>query len=110
MEVRCHTRHEVRAGLRAATIARVHRVLRRLRWLVPQVVVDLDDINGARRGVDKQCRVRLHSPGLEPVVVTACAERWGHALNRALSRAVRSLLERRRRAGIAPALARSPVA
>lgn len=106
MQVRCHARHDVRAGLRAATIARVHRVLRRLKWLVPQVVVDLDDVNGARGGVDKQCRVRLLSPGLEPVVVTACAARWGHALDHALSRAARALLERRRRAAIGPAMLR----
>lgn len=106
MQIQCHAHRDVHGGLRAATIARVHRVLRRLRWLVPQVIVDLGDVNGARGGVDKQCRVRLLSPGLEPVVVTAYATRWGHALDRALSRAVRSLLERRRRTAIGPAPAR----
>jgi putative sigma-54 modulation protein len=106
MQVRCHAHQDIRAGLRAAAITRVHRALRRLRWLVPQVVVDLGDVNGARGGVDKQCRVRLLSPGLEPVIVTAYATRWGHALDRALSRAVRSLLERRRRAAFGPALVR----
>ena len=94
-------------AVRMASFARQRTqfVFRRMAWLVSRATVNLSDVNGPRRGLDKRCQVQVQVPGATPVVVTSIAKDWRGALDLALARAVSSIVRRhqarvgRRRAG-----------
>ena len=91
---------ESRAGgseLRFAAERRARFVFRRLHWLAPRARIELDDVNGPRGGVDKQCSVSLEVPDAPPLVFTSLAQDWRTALDTALHRAARGLLRAWRR-------------
>jgi uncharacterized protein YndB with AHSA1/START domain len=92
MQVIFEAREAEAAALRDLAERRLHFVLRRLRWLVPQARIRMADINGPRGGVDKRCQVELRTEGGGTVVVTAVARHWRDALDQALARAGRALL------------------
>ena len=94
------------AELRTLTERRVRHALKRLAWLTPRVRVHLSDINGPLGGIDKRCQIELMTDGGKPVVVTSLARDWFSALQRALTRATRSLLHnwQRSRKARAPGL------
>ena len=106
MQVIFEAREAEAAALRELPERRLHFVLRRLRWLVPQARIRMADNNGPRGGVDKRCQVELRTEGGGTVVVTAVARHWRDALDQALARAGRALLRgwqrSRRRAAPAP--------
>jgi hypothetical protein len=110
MQVIFEAREADAAKLREVAERRLHFVLRRLRWLVPQARIRLVDVNGPRGGVDKRCQVELHTDGGGTVVVTAVARHWREALDQAVARAGRALLRgwqrglQRSRRRTAPAL------
>lgn len=81
-------------GAQQRTLAeqRLRLVLRRLSFLVPRARLQLSDVNGPRGGLDKRCRVELHTDGGSPLVVTAVARDWRSAIDNALFRAARSLV------------------
>ncbi len=94
------------AELRTVTERRVRQALKRLAWLTPRVRVHLSDINGPRGGIDKRCQIELMTDGGKPIVVTSLAKDWFSALQSALMRASRALLnnlQRSRRAHAATA-------
>ena len=87
-------------GSRATLEQRVRHVFRRMHDKVQQVRVSLNDINGPRGGVDKQCRLTLKLEGQGTLVVAAQAHSSSLALDSALRRASQSLVrlwQRRRR-------------
>jgi len=55
------------------------------------VHVALRDENGPRGGLDKTCRVAVHLPRLQPVLVTESASNWFEASARAAERAGRAV-------------------
>ena len=81
------------AELRTMTERRVRQTLKRLAWLAPRVRVHLSDVNGPRGGIDKRCQVEVMSSMSGPVVITSMARDWRSALQSALSRAARTLLQ-----------------
>lgn len=78
--------------LRQQTERRVRQAMKRLAWLAPRVKVHLSDVNGPRGGIDKSCRIELMSERTGTVVITSLAKNWSSALQSALTRAVRALL------------------
>ena len=92
MQVIFEAREADAAEWRGLAERRLHFVLRRLRWLVPQARIQLKDVNGPRGGVDKRCQVELRTDGAGTVVVTAVARHWRDAVDQAVSRAGRALL------------------
>lgn len=81
------------AELRTLAERRVRQALKRLAWLAPRARVHLSDINGPRGGIDKRCQVELTTDGGRPIVVTSLARDWFSALQSALTRATRALLQ-----------------
>lgn len=81
------------AELRTLAERRVRQALKRLAWLAPRARVHLSDINGPRGGIDKRCQVELITDGGRPIVVTSLARDWFSALQSALTRATRALLQ-----------------
>lgn len=71
---------------------RVRFVFRRMQQEIRQIRIALQDVNGPRGGVDKQCRltVKLNGPG--SLVVTSQGENTFAAFDNALERANRSLV------------------
>ncbi len=65
--------------------------LARLRPHVTQVLLYLEDSNGPRGGVDKQCRCVLHLRRMPPVVVRDKDESWFNLINRVANRAAFAL-------------------
>ena len=92
------------ASLRPTAVRRVRFVMRRLSWMAPKVRIHLSDINGPRGGVDKRCVVELTTAQLGTVVVTSLARDWRAALDSALARVSRVLLNVWRRSRRAPRL------
>jgi hypothetical protein len=92
------------ASMRSTAVRRARFVMRRLSWMVPSVRIYLSDINGPRGGVDKRCVVELKTARLGRVVVTALARDWRAALDGALSRVSRVLLNVWRRSRRTPRL------
>ena len=78
--------------LRQQTTRRVRQAMKRLAWLDPRVKVHLSDVNGPCGGIDKSCRIELMSERTGTVVITSLAKNWSSALQSALTRAVRALL------------------
>lgn len=85
------------AQLRDLAQRRMRFVFRRLLWLVPQVTVQLSDVNGPRGGVDKRCQVEVKTVNAGTVVVTSMARNWRTALDTALARAAKFVTRRLRR-------------
>ena len=81
------------AELRTLIERRVRHALKRLAWLTPRVRVHMSDINGPRGGIDKRCQIELMTDGANPVVVTSLSKDWLSALQSALTRASRALLQ-----------------
>ncbi len=81
------------AELRNLATRRARQVLKRLAWLAPRVKVHMSDVNGPRGGIDKRCQVEVMSSMAGPVVVTSMARDWRTALQSALARAARTLLQ-----------------
>ena len=81
------------AELRMLTTRRVRQVLKRLSWLAPRVRVHMSDVNGPRGGIDKRCQVEVMSSMAGPVVITSMARDWRSALQSALARTARTLLQ-----------------
>lgn len=79
---------------------RLRFALRRMDWRIQKVHVRLDDVNGPRGGLDKECTVRLAGSDHQPLVVHARAFEWQQALQQAAERAsallVKSVKRRQR--------------
>lgn len=80
------------ASMRLDVERRVRFVLRRISWRVPRAEVQFSDLNGPRGGIDKCCRVELHTDGAGQITVSSVAKDWRRALNDALVRATRAVL------------------
>ncbi len=66
---------------------------------VSRVAVSLSDINGPKRGVDKQCQILVHLRRGQPVKIKDVDIDFGFVVDRAADRAGRAVarrLERRR--------------
>lgn len=86
--------------LRRESVRRhLHFSLSRFAPRIDRVSVTLRDVNGPRGGLDKACRVVVHLPGLEPVIIEAAGTDFLQAAAEAAERAGRSVarsLERHR--------------
>jgi hypothetical protein len=97
MQVLFESRDPQAAPFRELAVHRVRFAMRRLAWLVPRAKVQLSDTNGPRGGVDKCCRVELSLASGGPVVITAVARDWRSAMDSAIGRAARALVNLWRR-------------
>ena len=91
MQIHFESRDPSGSPMRAFATRRMQFSLRRLTWLAPRATVVLSDLNGARGGLDKRCRVELTSPKTGPVVVSSVAKDWRTALESAIGLAARAL-------------------
>jgi hypothetical protein len=98
MQILFESRDPQATEMRETAQRRLRFVLRRLSWLVPRACVRLSDVNGPRGGIDKRCRVELHTLAGDIVVVASVASDWRIALDVALARAARFLMRTWRRA------------
>lgn len=89
MQVLFNARDRDAEAMRPGVERRVRFVLRRDSWRLPRAHVRFSDVNGPRGGVDKCCRIELHTDGAGPVVVTSVRADWRAALDDALARAAR---------------------
>lgn len=74
--------------------------LERFRHLLKQVQLYIEDTNGPRGGVDKQCRCVLHLRRMPPVVIQDQDESMGPLIHRVAERATFALskkLDRKKR-------------
>ena len=92
MQVIFESRDPEAVQLKPVAERRVRQALRRLNWLAPHARVRLTDVNGPRGGIDKHCQIELSSNSMSPVVVTSMARDWRSALQNAVARAARALL------------------
>ena len=93
--------------LRPLAERRVRHALRSLAWLAPRAHIHMSDINGPLGGIDKRCQVELVTKNMKSVVITSIARDWFTALQSALARATRALLQnwqRARKVRTAPSL------
>ncbi len=100
MQVLFSSRHPDGNRMREFAIRRTKFVMKRLDWLIARARIQLADMNGPRKGVDKMCQIELATTGSGTVVVTATAEQWHSALDDALQRASRMLLRHRQRRSV----------
>ncbi|MDQ5898920.1 MAG: hypothetical protein RLZZ592_2014 [Pseudomonadota bacterium] len=91
MDVLFESRHAEARSLRDQVIRRLRFSTRRLGALVPQARILLEDANGPRGGIDKQCRIELRGPRLGHLTVQAEADTWQRAFEQALARISRAL-------------------
>lgn len=61
--------------------------LKRFQHRLAHVLLHVEDVNGPRGGVDKQCRCVLHLRRMPPIVIQDRDESVGALLNRVVSRA-----------------------
>ena len=95
MKIQIHARDfEMTEALREHILRRCRFVLSRLRDSVRRVEIHLADENGPKGGVDKRCLVRIKSDGFSEIVIKDVENDLYVAVDRALSRAKRSLLRR----------------
>lgn len=68
--------------------------LRRFEHQLRQVYLYLEDVNGPRGGIDKQCRCVLHLRRMPPIVITDQDESTTALLHRVLGRATYTLSQK----------------
>lgn len=81
---------------------RMSFTLSRLHHEIDSISIMLSDINGPKRGVDKQCRVIIKPVGLAEIVITETREKIRHAIDRCLARASQSLSRKLKQRRSAP--------
>ena len=95
MKIQIHTRDfAMTQPLREHILRRCRFVLSRLHNSVRRVEIHLADENGPKGGVDKRCLVRIKSDNFSEIVIKDVESDLYVAVDRALSRAKRSLLRR----------------
>ena len=95
MKIQIHARDfEMNQALREHILRRCRFVLSRLRDSVRRIEIHLADENGPKGGVDKRCLVRIKSDSFSEIVIKDMESDLYVAVDRALSRAKRSLLRR----------------
>lgn len=83
---------------RTKTVDRLQLAVGRFGPDLPRVVVRYSDLNGPRGGVDKCCRIALHTVGFGTVVAEGVGSNLSSALARASDRASRAMSRVRARA------------
>lgn len=91
MQIIFESRDADAAQMRELALERVRFATRRLTDCVPLAKVQFSDVNGPRGGVDKRCQVELKTEKLGTVVIASLARDWRTALDRSLSRAIRTV-------------------
>lgn len=97
MQIVVNSRHANESSIRELASHRLRFALRRLGAWIHRANVDLVDMNGPRGGQDKHCRLELTTRGAGLVVVSAKANDWHSALNKAIARAARLLVRQLKR-------------
>ena len=100
MQVIFESRDPQALRMRDFAMRRVRFAMRRMTWLVPRAKVHLSDVNGPRGGVDKRCQIELKTHVGGTVHITAMARDWRSAIDSAVSRAARVLIQAWRRSHI----------
>mgnify|MGYP002777057177 CR=1 FL=1 len=76
---------------------RAHRQLQRVAHLVAEIVVSLADLNGPKGGVDRQCQLQARLHDGRTMVVRARSEGFGPAIDGALAKLLRRILDGQKR-------------
>ena len=76
---------------------RLSFTLARVEHEVEWVSITLADINGPKKGVDRQCQIIIKPRGLRVVVVTELSDDLYHSIDRGLARASQSLKRKLKR-------------
>lgn len=95
MQIHTHTRgFDLTEGLSQHLRRRLDFALGRIGGSVRRVVVRLYDVNAARGGIDKRCRLQLHLADGGEVVVQDTRSDLYEAISAAIERAARALNRR----------------
>ena len=97
MRVIFESRDPQAAQLRELAVLRLQSAMRRISGLVPRAKVKMLDQNGPRGGVDKLCKLELHTETGGKVVIISRAKNWHAALEDALTRGTQVILRDRKR-------------
>lgn len=92
MHVVFESRNPDAVVLRDFAVKQTKFEMHRLRWLMPNVKVQLSDVAAPPGSVTKRCRVELSSKHAGQVVVTSVSRSWRLAIEAALVRAGQALL------------------
>lgn len=87
-------RIEIRRQLRAQIEVQLDQAFQRLGRWISRVSICLDDINGPRGGVCKQCRLVVTTNGVPSIVITETDEKIGASIGTAIQRARYALKQR----------------
>ena len=73
---------------------RIKSTFSRINERIAKVTISLKDINGPKGGNDKECKVQLTVPGLQPVVVASRKDKVGKAISASLRTANQTLIRK----------------
>jgi len=88
---------DLTAALEAHVVNRIGHSLGPCAYRAPRVTVRMQDINGPKGGVDKECRIVVSLPGKAPIVATVRDEDMYVAIARAARSAGRAAYRSRSR-------------
>jgi len=92
MEIRLSDKHALLAGSASdRTDLKVRSAFAKFGEKIQRVELTVDDVNGPKGGVDKECRVIVRLRKMEDVVVTAKDESLSKAVSQAIKRADRTV-------------------
>ena len=89
-----HLIGEITEGLRQHTERRLQFALSWANHDIRSVSVDLSDVNGARGGPGKRCRIQIPLPRVQPVVIEEVETDLYVAIDRAADRSERTVARR----------------
>jgi len=85
---------DLTGALRERVKKRIGLILGNTGYPITRIDVRLSDINGPKGGIDKKCKIHIHLSGHPSVVVTDIQRDLYHAIDRAASRAMRTVRRR----------------
>jgi len=81
-------------GIRSHIDKRIHLSLSRMQEHIISIEVHLADINGPKGGIDKQCKVLIHSKNITSITIRGTKDDLYEAIDHAINRASHSLVRK----------------
>jgi putative sigma-54 modulation protein len=81
-------------GIRSHIDKRIHFYLSRMQEHIMSIDVHLADINGPKGGIDKQCKVLIHSKNITSITIRDTKDNLYEAIDHAINRASHSLVRK----------------
>ncbi|MFT7561752.1 MAG: putative sigma-54 modulation protein [Flavobacteriales bacterium] len=95
MKIHIHAKgFDLTKGIKSHAEKRIHLSLARMQAHITSIEPNLSDINGPKGGIDKQCKISIHSNSIASITIRDTKADLYEAIDNAINRASYSLIRK----------------